>query len=761
MDKNLPVLLLKKLSLLPLQEVRIELNNELSKKIVDLSISSFDNKVIVILPINSLEESPTVSDLPSIGVLASIKSSIILPNKNYRVVLKGLNRIKINGYSNYKIDKSILISNIKRIYIDKGETVEQIALKKKLLSLLHEYISSSPEISNSILSKVSNDNSLDELTDIIVNFLHFPMDKKIIYMNEFDESVRAKNLIKDLNVELEIIRLNNKIDNDIRFDFEKEQKEYLIKQRIEKLNSELGLSSSKDSEITLYHTKIEELDVDDKTRNKLVNELKKYEYTPSNNPEISVIRNYLDTILSLPFNKSNKEETKEDKISKSLNKTHYGMDKVKRRIIEYALLKAKNPDLENPIICLVGPPGTGKSTIARSISNALKRDFYKISVGGLNDSSELLGHRRTYLGAAPGKIMEAVLKCNSNNPVILIDEVDKMVKDYKGDPASTLLDILDPIQNKTFVDNYIEEPFDLSKVLFILTANDYNLIPPALKDRLEIINVSSYTLYDKKDIALSYLIPDICDKYGIKKLKFDEELIINIIKNYTLESGVRELERILDELIRYIIINNVKESAIGVDSLLQILGNPLMSDVLLDNHYGEANIVGVSPLGGLLIKVQTVLTNTYSDYIITGKASDELKDSISIAISYLKANSYIDSKKLTTSGIHINFTNNKYSLDGSSGTLGIAAAILSLFTNKLIPGNVLFMGSLDLYGNITKVSSIKEKVITAYNNKITTIYSSVSNKEDESSIPEFILKELNIIYVSNFEEIYKLIFKHK
>ena len=508
MDKNLPVLLLKKLSLLPTQEVRLELNNELSEKIIDKSISSFDKKVVVILPTNTLEESPTITDLPTIGVLTYIKSCVVLPNKNYRIILKGLNRIKVNKYSNYKEDKSILIANIKRIFIEKEETSYQSALKKKIMSLLYQYIDSSPSISNSVLSKIKDNTSLDELTDIVVNFLKFPMNKRIKYINEFDETIRAKMLIQDLNIELEITDLNNKIEDEIHSSIEKEQREYLIKAQIKKLNEELGIKSTKETETEEYIEKVKELNADDKIKKKLESEITKYEYTPSNNPEISVIRNYIDTLLSLPFNKSSKEENKKDKISKVLNTSHYKMENVKNRIIEYALLKDKNPDLENPIICLIGSPGVGKSTIARAIAKALKREFYKISVGGLNDSSELTGHRRTYLGAAPGKIMEALIKCGTNNPVILIDEVDKMVKDYKGDPASVLLDILDSNQNKEFIDNYIEESFDLSKVLFILTANDEDAIPIVLRDRLEIIYVDNYTIYDKKEIALNHLIPN-------------------------------------------------------------------------------------------------------------------------------------------------------------------------------------------------------------------------------------------------------------
>lgn len=756
MDKNLPVLLLRKLSLLPTQEVRLELNNALSQKIIDTAIANYDKKIIVILPGSSLEESPTITDLPLIGVLAHIKSCVVLPNKNYRIVLKGLNRIKINKYMNYKNDKGILIANIKRIFIEQEETVEQKALKKKLVDLLNKYITASSEVSNSILSKIKENTSLDELTDLIVNFLKFPVDKKLAYMNEFDECIRAKMLIQDLNIELEVLELNNKIDDEIRVSFEHDQKEIFIKEKISKLNEELGLKTSKDNEIEEYHQKVKNLNANDRLKKKLEQEISKYAYTPSNNPEISVIRNYIDTVLSLPFNKSSKEETKEEKISKVLNASHYKMDNIKRRIIEYALLKDKNEDLDNPIICLIGSPGVGKSTIARAIAKALKREFYKISVGGLNDSAELIGHRRTYLGAAPGKIIDALIKCQTNNPVILIDEVDKMVKDYKGDPASVLLDILDSNQNKEFVDNYIEEPFDLSKVLFILTANDERDIPAVLRDRLEIIKVDSYTIFDKKDIAINYLIPNICSKYGSKKITLAEDTILDLIKFYTSEPGVRELEKILDKLIRYMIINNIKENP----DLKEILGKPKFEFKLDNNLIGEANIIGVSPLGGALIKVSSIIVPMMYDSNVTGNIGDELKDSIKVVQSFLKSNNYMDYKK-STNGFHIHFNTHNFKLDGFSGSLGIAMSLCSLFNNKSIDSTIAFLGALDLYGRINKVNSLRDKVITAYNSGIKMLFVPSLNKVDEEDIPDFILQELNIIYVSNFEEVYHLIIKNK
>lgn len=750
MDKNLPILLLKKLSILPTAEVRLELNNELSQKIIEVGLNKYDKKVVVILPKETKEEALGVSDLPDVGVLCLIKSCVVLPNKNYRVVLKGLNRVKINDYSNYRYNKSILIGNVKMIYIDNGESVECTALKKKLIALLKKYISLSTDVSNSILSKINDKLSLDELTDLIVNFLKFPIDRKNAYMSEFNEVNRAKMLIKDISVELEIVSLDHKIDNEIRSTFEKEQREYLIKNKIEKLNEELGVKDSKETEINEYLDKINNLDVSDEIRNKLLNELKKYEYTPVNNPEISVIRTYLDTLINLPFNKSSKEETNLKKINEYLNKTHFKMDDVKNRIKEYAYFKEKNPKLENPIICLVGSPGVGKSTIASSIAGALKREFYKISVGGMNDSTELVGHRRTYLGAAPGKIMEAIIKCNTNNPVILIDEVDKIIKDYKGDPSSTLLDILDSNLNKTFTDNYIEESFDLSNVLFILTANDVNNINPVLKDRLEIIYIDNYTSFDKKDIAINYLIPKICLKYNIKKINLSEDDVINIINNYTVEPGIRELERLLDKVIRYMLINNIKKEP----NLETILGLPIKNIEVDDLVIGESNIIGVSPYNGVNVKISTIIN---SEMIITGNVGNNLKNSISMVISYLRSNNYINKEDC----FHINFNVNKWMLDGYSGGLGIALSIMSKVCNKKIDKNICFIGALDLYGRILKVSRLKDKIITAYNNNLNIIYLPLQNKIDEEYIPEEIRDKIKLRYVSDFKEVYNELLKEK
>ena len=754
MKENIPVLLLKKLTILPSQEVRIELNNELSKKVIDLSTIEFSNKVLIVLPSNTLEESPTITDLPKSGVLTLINSKIVLPNNNYRVVLKGLNRVKINNYQSYPNDKSILIGNAKMLYIDKGETLEETALRKRLVSLVNTYIKINPEIDNSIITKINNSASLGDITDIVVTFLRLPKDKKIYYMNEFDDILRAKSLIKEINIELEIFKLDGKIEKEIKESFAKEQKEFVIKERIRKLNEELGVSSSKETELNDLKDKIDNFNCPEEVKRKLSNELQRYEYTPASSPEISMIRTYIDTLLSLPYNQSSTEETSKDKIRKELDKTHYGLEDVKNRIIEYAVLKKNNPDLENPIICLVGAPGIGKTSIARTIATALKRKFTKISLGGLNDSSELIGHRRTYLGSAPGKIISSLIKCETNNPVILLDEVDKLVKDYKGDPASVLLDILDSKQNKDFTDNYIEEAFDLSKCLFILTANDAKEIPSILRDRLELIYLPSYTIYDKKDIASMYLLNTICSKYNTK-LEINEDVILDIIKYYTVESGVRELNRLLDKVVRYLVINKIKE--ITPSDLEIILGNKLYTNDSKTNKVGEVNIIGVTPFGGTMLKVQAAYNN-YNSLNITGNVGDKLKDAVNLCLAYLDSEGLLDLKK---KGLYLNFSGSNLTIDGASGSVGIVTSILSLINDKEISSDIALIGNIDLYGNILKVSKLKEKIITAYNAGIRTIYLPQGNIENEKDLPLFILKEMALIHTSNYSEIKKYLFKKK
>ncbi len=756
MKENLSILLLKKLILLPNQEIRLEINNDISKNAIDDSIKNYNSNILVISPINLIEEKPNVSDLPKVGVIGKIKTKIKLPNNNYRIVIKGLNRVQIIEY--FQNNVGILKSTVKRLYVRNNDEVRETALVRKLKDLVNQYILLNAEASNLIVSSIEKITDLDMLTDIIVSFLPMDQSKKLYYMNEFDYVKRAEKLINDINIELEVLNLDTKIDDEIREKFEKEQRDFILKEKINKLNNELGILTDKQLEINNYNTLLDSLEISDKTRNKFKNEISRYEYTNDNNPDASVIRNYLEWVLNLPWNKYKVEETDIKKIKKYLDNTHYGLDNIKRRILEFVSIKNINNDVSSPILCLVGPPGVGKTTLGISISEALNREFYKISVGGLNDSSELVGHRRTFLGANPGKIIQGINKCGVMNPVILIDEIDKMSHDYKGDPSNTLLDILDEAQNNIFIDNYIEEPFDLSKVMFILTANNINDIPSALRDRLEIIEINSYTEYEKIDIARKYLIPDIIKKYGIKNIKFDDDVLLYIIDNYTKESGVRELSRILKRLIRNYCLDNVKSREVTILYVTKVLGDIKYVKEEIDNHKGVVNSLGCNPYGGNVQRIECVTIPGSGEIITTGNALDILKESIRVSLSLIKYKKYIKSD-ISNLDIHINLLNAGIKKDGSSGGIAITTAILSMLKNKLIPDDVAMTGEVTLNGDVLAVGSIKEKIIGAYNNGIKTIYMPLNNKVDLDNIPLNIKEKINIKLVKNYDEIYKDLFK--
>lgn len=757
MLENLKVLLLQKIVLLPYQEVRLDLNNEESKKIIDLSEKYYNNKLLILSSPSNVSSTENIKDLPKYGVIAKIKSKIELPNGNYRCVVYGLNRVEVKEYRN---NDSMLDCTVKRLYIQEKMTDEEKALVRTLKNLISEYMESNPEVSNAVTSTISNITDLDMLTDIITNFLPMDVSKKKEYMNEFDYVLRANNLIRDINVELEVINIENKVDDEIRENMSKENRDYILRQKISKLNQELGINIDKQSEISRLSEDIESLDLTEKTRNKLLNEVRRYSYTSENSPDSNVIRSYLDTVLSLPWNKYSKDELDLKKVKKNLDKYHFGYEEIKTRILEFIAIKKNTKDINSPILCLVGPPGTGKTTFAIGLAKVLNREFIKISLGGLSDSAELIGHRRTYLGASPGKIMQGLTKCGTANPVILFDEVDKIVNDYHGDPSAILLDILDATLNKEFVDNYIEEPFDLSKVLFMLTANDIKDIPDALKDRLEIIEVNSYTDEEKVNIAKKYILPIICEEYNCDKLKISESVLSYIVHNYTKEPGVRELERVLRKICRSVILNDNNKN-ITNNTVQEILGSNIYNkEISNKNHVGDVYSLGVTPNGGVVVPFEAIFVPTDVEPIkVMGNVTDMVKDTTNIAYNFLMANSKKFGIKEDNKSIVINSLNYNIKKDGTSGGIAITTAILSLLLDKKIPNDVCFSGEISLHGDIYQVGGIKEKLIGAYNYGYKTVYLPMANKGDVSLVPDEIKNKLNIKFISNYEEIYNDLFK--
>jgi len=765
MQQKFPVMLLKGLILLPNQEVKIELNNQLSKDITSLATKEYNRHILVITPRNLVEETPEVSDLPEVGVIGKIKSRIELPNGNVRITIKGVERVRILELANNQDNNDILEAMITKIDLPELDEVERKANIQKLVELVSEYVAASPHISNSIINNIRTLDNLDRLTDAICSFMPLTFSKKLEYIEEINALYRAKSLLKDIKIEIEVLKLDEKIEADLQNSLDHSQKEFILKEKVRLIERELGIEEDKNKEE--YLEKLDKLKLSKSTHNKIANEIKRLNYTSEISPENAMIRNYLDWILNLPWNKSNFENNNLEDIKEKLDKNHYGLEEVKDRILEYVALKNNNGDIKSPIICLVGPPGIGKTSIAKSIANALNRKFYKISVGGLNDSSELIGHRRTYMGSMPGKIIQGLRKCESKNPVFLIDEIDKITINGKDDPTGVLLDILDREQNSEFIDNYIEEPFDLSKVFFILTANNITNIPPALKDRLEIIELSSYTDEEKIDITNRYLIPKILEENKIetKIITLSDEMLSFLIEAYTNEAGVRELYRALEKVIRkLVVLGRINErTKISKVRLKDYLGIPKYIKMENKKHeyVGKVNALGVTSSGGIVMPVESCIFEGKGNFTITGMLGKTMEESTSVALSYIKANLKkfkLEDFFFNIKDIHIHFLEGAMPKDGPSAGIAITTSILSLIANKKINNDIAFTGEISLNGEILKVGGIKEKVIGAYKNNIKTIYIPAANELDLEEIPDELKENLEIKLVKNFYEIFEELF---
>lgn len=767
---NLPVILLKKLVLLPGEEVRVEIKSDISKKVTEISKLYHDSEVLIVCPLNLLEEKPDTSDLPRIGVVGKINSVIDLPNGNERVIITGLYRVKIISYVNYSNEEDILDSIITNIEMSESE-IEWVAYQRKLQTELELYINKNPFVGNSIMSEVKQGINLDKLTDVIANFLPLSFEKKLNLMLDSSPISRCKILIKELAVESAVIDLESHIESEIKKGLDDTQKEFILKEKLKVIKNELGETNTKEEDILNYRNLVNSPKYPERIRNKLLSEIERYNATSEMSPDAGIIRNYIEYLLNVPWYTETRDERDLIKIEKKLNDTHYGMKKAKERVIEYIAVKSITDEVSSPIICLVGPPGVGKTTFAESISKALDRNFVKISLGGMSDSAELVGHRRAYIGSNPGKIVTSLIKCGSNNPVFLLDEVDKLKKDYKGDPASTLLDILDVSQNKRFVDNYIDEEIDLSKILFILTANDISNIPPALLDRLEIIDLTGYTDNEKLLISENYIIPSALKKHGLKNtiIKFETEAIKKIINEYTNESGVRELERDINKIIRKVITEHIKSSRKIVSVRIKENDIPhyLEQELYKESKYkeiihpGVVTAVACSSIGGVSIYIECTSFKGTGKYTFTGSLGSITKESIEIALSYIKSNAKrfdIDEDFFLNNDFHINFTEGAINKDGPSAGISIVTAILSHIKGVIISDKISLTGEITLNGDILKIGGLKEKTIACKRQNIEKLFIPKDNLNDIEWLEKDLKNDIEFIPVSNYLEIYEKIF---
>ena len=761
MKSNLPVLLLKNMVLFPYNEIRIEFDSEDDKKIISLAESGYDNKILLVNPKDSLEKSPEIDELPNFGIVGKIKMKLDMPNGKTRIIILGESRVKIYAYSK---DEGIYEALFSVMPKEELSPKEEMAYVRALNKHIDVYVKDVPYMSNTVLSQVAGINDIDKLTDIVVLYLPINYERKQEYLKENNSTLRVKMILDDINSDIEILKLEQEIESSVATNLEESQKEYVLREKIKVIKKELGEESQSESEI--LREKIDSLDCPKKVKDKLLLELNKYEMSNSISPETGMIRNYIDWILSLPWAKTTDDRKDLKKVREILDSSHYGLDNVKDRVIEYLAVKQNTNNSRSPIICLVGPPGVGKTTFAKNIAKSLNRKVTKISVGGINDEAEIIGHRRAYIGAAPGLIIQGMKKAGTKNPVFIIDEIDKMTKDIKGDPASSLLEVLDKEQNKYFTDHYIEEEFDLSSVMFIATANYLSQIPEELKDRLEIIELSSYTEFEKLDIAKRHLIKDQLQEHGLKDndVVFSDETILTLIRNYTKESGVRELDRliatILRKIVKKIIVDKEKKKyEINPENLEEyfLIKKYLYNENQEEDRVGIVNGLAYTIYGGDILPIEATMFKGKEELILTGSLGEVMQESAKIALDFIKSNSKIfgiDLAVLENKTIHIHVPEGAIQKEGPSAGVALTTALISLFTDLRISSKIGMTGEITLTGRVLPIGGLKEKVIGAYRAMVNKIFIPRENEKDLKEIPQNVLEKIDFVLVDKFEDIY-------
>lgn len=763
MDKLL-VLIINDMVIFPNNEVRIEFDNNYDKKMVDIVDKINDDLMLIINPID--DSNINVTSFPKYGVLGRLKLKISVPNNKTRIVIEGLERVEI---SSIEEENHYFRASYKAVEIaDEEDSKKYFDI---LIKSLENYISKAPYMGNAILGQLNGINELSDLCDLIVSFLPIKYEDKKKYVTTISPIQRAKYLIEDMSRDLKFVELEQRIEAAVDKELNETQKEYYLREKIRLMQKEIGEGNNKDIEVERLRKKVAKLKCNEKVREKIKRELERYDYLNSNSPELGMISEYLDWMISLPWNHYTKDTDDLNKVKTILDSSHYALEEVKDRILEYLAVKKNTNNLRSPILCLVGPPGVGKTSLALSIAKSLNRKTAKISVGGINDEAEIVGHRRTYIGANPGRIIQGIRKAASANPVFIIDEIDKMTKDIKGDPASSLLEVLDPEQNVKFSDHYIEEEFDLSKVMFIATANYIEQIPYELRDRLEIINISSYTEYEKLDIAKQHLVPKELEEHGLTPLdvQISDDALMVLIRNYTKEAGVRELERVIASLFRKI----VKKILLDKDGVFYDIDEKMIEELLGKKKYyylennnfdeiGVVNGMAYTVFGGDILPIEVTTFKGKGDLILTGSLGDVMQESCHIALDYIKSNMdlfKIDSKVFSENDIHIHVPEGAVNKDGPSAGVTITTTLISLFKNKKVDSKIAMTGEITLRGRVLGIGGLKEKVIGAHRAGIKKVFIPLENEKDLDEIPEEIRKDIEFICVSTYKEIYEKIFK--
>lgn len=767
-----PLLALRGILIFPGMIANIDVGREKSMAAIDAAELT-DKQIILVGQKQAEQEDVTAVDLYEWGVLATIKQKLQLPNGAVRLLVEGLERVHVlHAAEVHDNERDFFVGEVEIVPADDAVDAEAEGLRRLLLDAFEQWVLLTKKVNPDTVQSLKSRADVSKVPDIIVGYLPLSLTEKEELLEMAPLKLRLRKLYEILVREQEIADVAKNISEQVHQQVEQNQKEYYLREQIKAISKELGENEDVQAEIAEYKEQMSKLKMPQNVAEKINKELGRLAKMPPMTPEGAVIRTYIDSLLALPWGKFTKDNFDIDKAQDVLDKDHYALKKVKERILEYLAVRALSKSTRGPILCLVGPPGVGKTSLASSIAKAIKRKFTRISLGGVRDEAEIRGHRRTYIGSMPGRIIHGMQTCGCMNPVFLLDEIDKMASDFRGDPASALLEVLDPEQNNSFSDHFIEFPFDLSHVFWIVTANAVDTIPPALLDRLEIIQLSSYTDEEKVKIAQLHLLPKEMKLNGLEKYKVSvsEKAIRRVIHDYTREAGVRNLERKLAGICRKVAFKIVKGKSKGAQvtekNLEKYLGPVIYldDDISLKSSVGVANGLAWTSVGGELLKVEVLAFKGKGNLTLTGQLGDVMKESAQAGYTYIRSRAEalgIPANFGETMDIHIHLPEGAVPKDGPSAGVTMVTAMVSALTGKKVKGKLAMTGEISLSGKVWPVGGIKEKMLAAYRYGVKTVLLPKRNMQDLDELPENIRKEMQFIPVEHLDDVLKLALEDK
>ncbi len=768
LELNVPVIATRGVLIFPGQDVMIEVGRDKSISAVEEAMAYFDGQVFIVSQKDVLVDDPKINDLFAMGSLCKIKS---MKKKEgfLRVTFSGVQRASVIRLSD---DERMLFATIKPEEDIVGDSLEEMALVRQIAKGLEQITNIGQSFPPEVFSQLTKGVSAVTLADQVAQYFPMNLDERQALLEELVLNQRLLMIISNLKKEKELTNIEQGINEKVRERIEENQREYYLREKLRAIKEELGDVPNSTDDMESLRRLVEDNPYPENIKKKALEEIQRYEMLPSSSGESGVIRTYLDWLLNVPWWQESQDNEDLTAVRAVLDKDHFGLEKVKDRIMEYLAVKTMTKSLNAPILCLVGPPGVGKTSLAKSIANALNRNFVKASLGGVRDEAEIRGHRRTYLGSLPGRIIQSMKKAAVVNPVFLIDEIDKMASDYKGDPSSAMLEVLDPEQNSMFSDHYLEEAYDLSKVMFIATANYLEDIPAALRDRLEIINLSSYTEDEKVNIATAHLIPKQAALNGLKSKQFNiaDKVILHIIRNYTREAGVRQLERHIANLCRksvLAILKDGKKSITVTDKLMmEWMGKEIFEygKKEKDNQVGVVTGLAYTSFGGDVLPVEVTTFEGKGRLIVTGQLGSVMKESTEIALGYVKSNAKkynIDPKFFEGNDIHIHVPEGAVPKDGPSAGITLTTALVSALTHREVYSDLAMTGEVTLRGNVLPIGGLKEKSLAAHRVGITKILIPKLNLKDMDDLPKIVKEAITFVPVESMEQVLKEALVHE